>query len=355
MNFKLHTFNGVQYALPEPLTPVKVLGSGTFGLVIRATSPHYETPVAIKIIRDTLGTAKEKANAFREIDILKTVRHQNIILIQDSFIFGQNVYIQTESLDSDLKMVLDSELIISEPNMLKMMKQIVSAVAYLHGICIMNRDLKPANILVDISTFHVKLCDFGSARLFPMRSRPNSPLATSPPHPVPCFPDELLEIPFDDAFSLKVPTSELILPKPVLEPFPSELTREIETLWYRAPEILFGERMYTVSVDLWALGCVLVEIALRKPLFAGDTDQEQMTLILHAFKLNYLPQTDWDFLSSYFRNACRTDLNDVLVGKGLKMRMGIDFLDVVLRFLQFIPSERLSAVNALEFRLFRHE
>ncbi|KAJ3293717.1 Cyclin-dependent kinase 2 [Rhizoclosmatium sp. JEL0117] len=269
MNFKLHTFNGVQYALPEPLTPVKVLGSGTFGLVIRATSPHYEKPVAIKIIRDTLGTAKEKANAFREIDILKTVRHQNIILIQDSFIFGQDVYIQTESLDSDLKMVLDSELIISEPNMLKMMKQIVSAVAYLHGICIMNRDLKPANILVDISAFHVKLCDFGSARLLPMRSRPNSPLATSP-HPVPCFPDELLEIPFDDAFSLKVPTSELILPKPVLEPFPSELTREIETLWYRAPEILFGERMYTVSVDLWALGCVLVEIALRKPLFAAN-------------------------------------------------------------------------------------
>ncbi|KAJ3081220.1 hypothetical protein HDU99_006263 [Rhizoclosmatium hyalinum] len=168
MNFKLHTFNGVQYTLPEPLTPVKVLGSGTFGLVIRATSPHYEKPVAIKIIRDTLGTAKEKANAFREIDILKTVRHQNIIVIQDSFIFGQDVYIQTESLDSDLKMVLDSDLIISEPNMLKMMKQIVSAVAYLHGICIMNRDLKPANILVDISTFHVKLSNY-----------PNGPTTTT--------------------------------------------------------------------------------------------------------------------------------------------------------------------------------
>ena len=47
------------------------------------------------------------------------------------------------------------------------------------------------------------------------------------------------------------------------------LTREVETLWYRAPEILLGESKYTFSVDIWAIGCVFAELYLRRPLFYG--------------------------------------------------------------------------------------
>ena len=48
------------------------------------------------------------------------------------------------------------------------------------------------------------------------------------------------------------------------------LTHEIETLWYRAPEILLGQAKYTFAVDMWAVGCIFAELVLKKPLFMGS-------------------------------------------------------------------------------------
>ena len=47
------------------------------------------------------------------------------------------------------------------------------------------------------------------------------------------------------------------------------LTHEVETLWYRAPEILLGQKRYTSAVDLWAVGCIFAELFLKRPLFLG--------------------------------------------------------------------------------------
>ena len=47
------------------------------------------------------------------------------------------------------------------------------------------------------------------------------------------------------------------------------MTGMCTTLWYRAPELLFGAKFYGQSVDLWSFGCVLAETMLRKPLFPG--------------------------------------------------------------------------------------
>jgi serine/threonine protein kinase len=41
--------------------------------------------------------------------------------------------------------------------------------------------------------------------------------------------------------------------------------------WYRAPELLFGARIYGPGVDVWAVGCVLAEILQRLPFLAGET------------------------------------------------------------------------------------
>ena len=45
------------------------------------------------------------------------------------------------------------------------------------------------------------------------------------------------------------------------------LTHEVETLWYRAPEILLGEKHYSLTVDVWSIGCVFAEILEKKVLF----------------------------------------------------------------------------------------
>lgn len=46
-----------------------------------------------------------------------------------------------------------------------------------------------------------------------------------------------------------------------------QYTHQVATRWYRAPELLYGSRNYTSSVDLWALGCIIGEMLMKKPIF----------------------------------------------------------------------------------------
>lgn len=44
----------------------------------------------------------------------------------------------------------------------------------------------------------------------------------------------------------------------------------VVTIWYRAPELLFGSRHYTKAVDMWAVGCIFGELLALKPIFKGE-------------------------------------------------------------------------------------
>lgn len=87
--------------------------------------------------------------------------------------------------------------------------QLLNALHYCHTHRIVHRDLKPHNLLLN-GEGHIKLADFGLAR----------------------------------AFGLPI----------------KALTHEVVTLWYRAPEILLGSKIYTMAVDLWSLGCIFAEL-----------------------------------------------------------------------------------------------
>lgn len=86
----------------------------------------------------------------------------------------------------------------------------------------MHRDIKPSNLLIDEKDCRVKLADFGLARSFGL------PLKT--------------------------------------------YTHEVVTLWYRAPEIILGARVYSTAIDVWSLGCILFECAHKKPLFYAESE-----------------------------------------------------------------------------------
>ena len=54
------------------------------------------------------------------------------------------------------------------------------------------------------------------------------------------------------------------------------------TLWYRAPEILFGAAEYSAAVDMWSAGCIFVEMLAGKPLFPGTSELDQLLKIFRC-------------------------------------------------------------------------
>lgn len=55
-----------------------------------------------------------------------------------------------------------------------------------------------------------------------------------------------------------------------------KFTDYVSTRWYRAPELLVGYTGYGKPVDVWAIGCIFVELITGRPLFTGDTDYETL-------------------------------------------------------------------------------
>lgn len=62
----------------------------------------------------------------------------------------------------------------------------------------------------------------------------------------------------------------------------SAMTLYVTTRWYRAPEILMGGKDYDEKIDVWAVGCILAEILLRKPFMPGRSHGDQLKLIFQT-------------------------------------------------------------------------
>jgi len=72
-------------------------------------------------------------------------------------------------------------------------------------------------------------------------------------------------------------------------------TNEVVTLWYRAPDILMGSKDYSTPIDIWSIGCIFVEMVNGKPLFPGNSEQDELKKI---FKILGTPDPEkWPALS----------------------------------------------------------
>lgn len=63
-----------------------------------------------------------------------------------------------------------------------------------------------------------------------------------------------------------------------------EFTDYVSTRWYRAPELLVGDWNYGKAIDVWAIGCIFVELLTGQPLFTGETDYETLKQVLQTFE-----------------------------------------------------------------------
>jgi len=168
-----------------------------------------------------------RAVAVREAQLLRQLDHPHIVQLHDLFRSRNNLYIILEYIQFNAL-----QLIQLHPNGMPIEqlqwlgKQLTSALAYMHSKKVLHRDIRPENILVSRDGV-LKLADFGFSRHVP----------------------QLQE---------------------------GRLTGYVCSRWYRAPELLLGSQ-YGAAADVWALGCVLAEMAIGQPLFAGSTDVEQLS------------------------------------------------------------------------------
>ena len=284
----------------EKYTKVEKVGEGTYGVVYKCRIKETNDFVALKKIRLENEDQGIPSTSIREISILKQLSHPNIVYLIDLIHGEKKLYLVFEYMDHDLKKFLDINNGPLTPELVKSyLFQILIAINFCHSKRILHRDLKPQNLLIDKDGI-IKVADFGLARSFGV------PIKT--------------------------------------------LTHEILTLWYRAPEILLGQKEYSTPVDIWSIGLIFYEMAHRKPLFAGDCEIDQIFKIfqmfgtpnektwpgvtkLPEFKLTF-PQFKGKGINAYNRNIDHVGL------------------DLLSKMIQLDPCKRISAKQALQHPYF---
>ncbi|CAE6425422.1 unnamed protein product [Rhizoctonia solani] len=207
------------------------VGEGTFGKVYKARSlANPEARVALKRIRMEGEKDGFPVTAMREIKLLQSLRHENVINLHEMMVSKGNVFMVFEYMDHDLTGVLSQTQFTFSPAHLKSLcAQMLSGLAYLHQKSVIHRDMKGSNILLN-NHGELKLGDFGLARFYSKRRR-------------------------------------------------SDYTNRVITLWYRPPELLLGATVYGPEVDMWSAGCIMLELFTTKPAFQGNDEIHQLDAI----------------------------------------------------------------------------
>jgi len=210
----------------------KKVGEGTYAVVYAGHDAQTKRPIAIKKIK--IGQFRDgmDMSAIREVKFLQELKHSNVIELIDVFSSKTNLNLILEYLDSDLEMLIKDRTIRFQTSDVKSwILMTFRGLLHCHQNFILHRDLKPNNLLISANGT-LKIADFGLARDYgdPRRA----------------------------------------------------MSSQVVTIWYRAPELLFGSKSYGVAIDIWAVGCILAELLIRTPFFPGNNDLDQLDKIFQA-------------------------------------------------------------------------
>nr|CCA16116.1 dual specificity tyrosinephosphorylationregulated kinase putative [Albugo laibachii Nc14] len=323
----------------------KRVGLGSFGQVVEGIDLKTGEKVAIKIIKKKRNFL---AQAQTEISVLEVLHRQEhpgrkmIVHLKCSFLHKGFQCLVFELLSYNLyELIRCTQYFGIGFNLLrKIARQILQAMEYMAhpNINVIHCDLKPENILlVHPRHSQIKIIDFGSS----------------------CVSHE-------------------------------QLYQYIQSRYYRAPEVLLGMK-YTFAVDMWSLGCILVEMHTAKPLFEGVDQHDQLrriTQVLGMFPQSFIEQTPSTYRREYFDETSVAEGDRILsqyrlkdckaFGRGHKERprarplyetLGVDiggpdgrrrgdpnhtrndylcFLDLIRRMLEYNPVDRICPSEALQ-------
>ncbi|KAG5888670.1 hypothetical protein JTB14_014863 [Gonioctena quinquepunctata] len=284
------------------------IGRGAYGTVYKATEKNTGIDVALKKVCVRLTEDGIPMNTLREISLLRqlnTQNHPNIVRLLD-VCQGQQMdkelimYLVFEHVEQDLSSYIEKHSRgFSAKQIRNLSREILDGVDFLHSSRVVHRDLKPQNLLVT-KDGHIKLADFGLAKTYD---------------------------------------------------FDMKLTSVVVTLWYRAPEVLLG-LPYATPVDIWSIGCIIVELYSLKPLFCGTSEGDQLSKIFRV--LGKPPENEWPEENVSIKWNSFDVINQVRIDQ-VSPNICETAYDLIMRMLTFNPKERITALDALSHRFFTEE
>lgn len=213
-------------------TQCRVVGNGSFGVVFQTKLLPSNEDAAIKRV------LQDRRFKNRELEIMRKVHHPNIVGLKAFFhstAERDEVYLNLVleympgTVASELRWFSRARRPMPDLEIKLLTYQMFRSLAYIHGLGICHRDIKPCNLLCDPRTGTLKLCDFGSAKVL-VAGEPN--------------------------------------------------VAYICSRFYRAPELIFGAVNYTTKIDVWSACCVMAELILGQPLFPGSNGIDQLVEII---------------------------------------------------------------------------
>ncbi len=279
----------------EKYETIEQLGEGAFAVVTKAQDTLSGSIVAIKKLKKKYPTWQECVD-LREVKSLNVLKkNENIVKLKEMIRVEDTLYLVFEYMEKNLL-----ELIIgrqskkfNESQIRCIMWQTMQGLAYMHKYGFFHRDLKPENLLVCGET--VKIADFGLAR----------EIRSLPPY-----------------------------------------TDYVSTRYYRAPECVLKSTNYNSPIDLWALGCIMIEMYNQKPIFVGNSEKEVLFRICSV--LGTPTNTTWTEglqmakkIDLKFPTCAGIPLSQVVPDAG---KEALDFLSLMLRW---DPNKRSTAADLL--------
>uniref|UniRef100_A0A8C4H402 mitogen-activated protein kinase n=1 Tax=Dicentrarchus labrax TaxID=13489 RepID=A0A8C4H402_DICLA len=223
--------NKTIWEVPERYQNLSPVGSGAYGTVSSAYDMSTGLKVAVKKLSRPFQSIIHAKRTYRELRLLKHMKHENVIGLLDVFSPATSlkeftdVYLVTHLMGADLNNIVKCQKL-TDDHVQFLIYQILRGLKYIHSADIIHRDLKPSNLAVN-EDCELKILDFGLAR-----------------HT-------------DD-----------------------EMTGYVATRWYRAPEIMLNWMHYNMTVDIWSVGCIMAELLTARTLFPGTDHINQLQQIM---------------------------------------------------------------------------
>ncbi|XP_034412598.1 serine/threonine-protein kinase MARK2 isoform X10 [Cyclopterus lumpus] len=229
---------------------LKTIGKGNFAKVKLARHVLTGKEVAVKIIDKTQLNSSSLQKLFREVRIMKMLNHPNIVKLFEVIETEKTLYLVMEyASGGEVFDYLVAHGRMKEKEARAKFRQIVSAVQYCHQKCIVHRDLKAENLLLD-ADMNIKIADFGFSNEFTMGNKLDT-FCGSPP--------------------------------------------------YAAPELFQGKKYDGPEVDVWSLGVILYTLVSGSLPFDGQNLKELRERVLRGkYRIPFYMSTDCENLLKKF-------------------------------------------------------